>query len=180
MSNEPQARFLSEKSILLHKEFLETQRRRYSIFEKSFPNIVGRSIFEIYSMRSLKYRDKEDMLELIASVRMHELYFSSFASEPTSAEWIKEYYSSCDAFLYEALLLGRDSDNGFLVFYLDCRGKPRVAYTKHGVDILLRVTPILVLDICEHSYFLDYGFDRGEYLRRALGFLDISRLNHKS
>ena len=37
--------------------------------------------------------------------------------------------------------------------------------------------PIFAIDLCEHAYMLDYGFSRDEYLRRALGYLDLRKLS---
>ncbi len=180
MNNEPLSRFLSEKSIFLHKEYLKNEKAKYSIFEKSFPEIVGRSFYELYAMRSLKRSVKEEAIALLANINLHELYFSSFCQNSLPCKEIKEYYSSESAFLYEAWLLGREKRGGFLYFYLDRRGKPCVAYTDTGIDAFLKAAPCLAIDLCEHAYFLDYGFEGGEYLRRALGFLDISRLTDKS
>lgn len=180
MNDEPLLRFLGEKSILLHKEYLSAERARLSIFEKSVPKIKGCTLSEIYAMRSLCREDKRELLTHLVNIAMHELYFSSFTSAPMPCKEIKEYYSSENAFLYEALLLGKGKRRGFLYFYRDRRGKPVVGYTESGVDVLVSKTPILAVDLCEHAYFLDYGFDSGEYLRRALGFLDIARLVAKS
>jgi Fe-Mn family superoxide dismutase len=33
-------------------------------------------------------------------------------------------------------------------------------------------TPLLVIDLWEHAYFIDYGFDRAEYVRRVASLLD--------
>ena len=35
---------------------------------------------------------------------------------------------------------------------------------------------VLAIDMCEHAYFLDYGFDRSAYVGQLLKFLDLSRI----
>ena len=180
MSKEPLYRFLSEKSVDLHKEYLSTERAKLSILEKSLPSFSGKGFYEIYTMRHIKHSDKEEMLTRLSNIKMHELYFSSFTQTPMPCEKIKKYYTSESAFLYEAWLLGREKKFGFLYFYLDRRGKPCFDFADEGFDAFFKATPLLALDLCEHAYFLDYGFDSGEYLRRALGFLDIVRLVAKS
>lgn len=178
--NEPLCCFVSEKSVFLHKEHLKSECARYSILKKSFPKIAGRTFSEIYGMRSLARSEKEEILLTLSNVLIHELYFASFTEKPVPCKEIKEYYTSEDAYLYEAWLLGREKKYGFLYFYLDRRGKPCVGYADTPFSAFRRVEPILAVDLCEHAYFLDYGFESGEYLRRALGFLDISRLIGKS
>ena len=37
-------------------------------------------------------------------------------------------------------------------------------------------TPTLAIDVCEHVYFMDYGFDKERYLVSSLPYLDISKL----
>ena len=180
MNKEPLYRFLSEKGVDLHEEYLNTERAKLSILEKSLPSLSEKSLSEIYTMRHIKRADKEEVLTRISNIRMHEIYFSSFTESPLPCQKIKEYYTSESAFLYEAWLLGREKKFGFLYFYLDRRGKPCFDFADEGFDAFLKAAPLLAVDLCEHAYFLDYGFDSGEYLRRALGFLDIARLVAKS
>ena len=180
MNNEPICRFLSERSIILHKEYLQNEKLKYSILEKSFPEIVGKGYSAIYSKRSLPKDARREILILLADIKMHELYFSSFSQNPEPCDKIREHYASEDTFLYEAWLLGREKRTGFLYFWCDRRGGPHFDYEREAADVFLKAEPKLAVDLCEHAYFLDYGFESGEYLRRALGLIDISRLADKS
>ena len=35
---------------------------------------------------------------------------------------------------------------------------------------------VRAIDVCEHAYFADYGFDKQRYLISALPYLDITKL----
>ena len=37
--------------------------------------------------------------------------------------------------------------------------------------------PALAIDVCEHAYFMDYGFDRERYLVSALPYLNVAELS---
>ena len=38
-------------------------------------------------------------------------------------------------------------------------------------------TPILAVDVCEHTYFMDYGFDKQRYLIQSLPYLNLAKLS---
>lgn len=172
--------FLGEESLIRHEDYLNTERSRHSIREKCFPKIKDCTYSQIYSMRGLSAGDRSEILDGLSSILFHELYFSSFTDEPRPSETVRNFYGSEDKFLYEAWLYGREHSDGFLYVFCDRRGVPRIAHTSEGRMPFLRVEPLLAIDLCEHAYFLDYGFQRSEYLRRALGFLNIASLDAKS
>ena len=50
---------------------------------------------------------------------------------------------------------------------------------KSAEEIFLngRISPCLCIDLYEHAYFGDYGFDRKRYISAALSVLDLSKLS---
>ena len=46
-----------------------------------------------------------------------------------------------------------------------------------GLSLCLPAPPALAIDVSEHAYFLDYGFDKQRYIMAALPFLDLSKLS---
>ncbi|MGE5425937.1 MAG: superoxide dismutase [Bacillota bacterium] len=68
---------------------------------------------------------------------------------------------------YKATALGQFG-SGWAWLVLD-NGKLRVMKTSNGEPVFLReVTPLLALDVWEHSYYLDYENRRADYLEAVL------------
>ena len=71
----------------------------------------------------------------------------------------------------------KEREYGFLFVYLDKYGIPRCRFSTATDGAFINYEPILALDLYEHAYFNDYGFNRDRYLRSALEYLDLERLN---
>ena len=167
--------FLSEENLLLHKERIREQRLKYSILEKSIDGIKGKSAAELLRMR-LSRRDYNDIFALLPEIELHEVYFSSFSDKKNSSSLaVRSRYGSEGALLNELYRLGMALDHGFLV--VNRRGEriESLALNDYAAAFTLG-SPILAIDVCEHAYFLDYGFDKPTYLVNALSFLDLSKI----
>ena len=70
--------------------------------------------------------------------------------------------------------------SGFLILYIDRYGKIQSYAGLNYVEVLTRYTPLLAVDLFEHSYFIDYGFEKEKYLSSALSNLNLSRLTPKN
>ena len=162
----------SDVQIGIHREYLEKLRLKFSILKKSRIGINSDNIREI-ARRKLESSLKREALELLAEISAHELFFSSFGKirQPESA-LIKKYYPSSAAFLNYLCRLGEDRKYGFLG--VELRGGKPVGYTsENSLDAVLRHKPVLLIDMYEHAYFLDYGFDRERYLISCLSYLSL-------
>ena len=165
-------KFLSERNIKLHKDFLRSERLRLSIIEKSYPDIVGKSAREISRMR---FDSRAEALDLICNIECHELFFSSFSEGRVPSENARMAFGSESGFLYELYECAKGCREEFLFVYSD---NGRISYSPSSrLCYLGKKNAVLAIDLCEHSYFLDYGFDRDEYLKGALAFLNISKLD---
>ncbi len=167
--------FLSDCNIRQHVEHLRHLKLLHSVNEKSFPEIKGMPPAEI-SRAPLPKREKWEILGNLKSIKAHELYFSSFTERPAAVKALRRYFSSEEAFLYEALELGKGGGCSFLYVYVDGRGRPALSVSRPGDDFFIRREPLLAVDLFEHAYFSDYGFDSEKYLKSALSHLDLARL----
>ena len=66
----------------------------------------------------------------------------------------------------------------FLFVYVDKNGIPKWSFSKEGNGEFVLFQPILSIDLYEHTYFLDYGFDKKRFIRTAISYLDISSLDN--
>ena len=141
--------FISQESLALHKEHLSSLRAQKGLCT---------------SVREAERIEK--------NVLAHELYFSSFRRERVPCPRIKEGYHSENRFCFALMEYAGSLQNVFLFIY------PMVHFPYVGFDTnekhLSRA--VLAVDLWEHAYFLDYGFDRESYLRAALSHLDFSKL----
>ena len=165
--------FLSENSIRGHKEYLAELKLKYSVLVKSEPRLSDLSLDKIHK-QNLKNDIKIEAVTLLSEIKAHEIYFSSFCECVGKNEKIKKKYTSADSLRYEIFSCARRAHTGFLFVFLE-RGGVRIEARDKPPYFSIR-TPTLALDLCEHSYFLDYGFRRDEYLRQAMGYLDLSKI----
>ena len=99
-----------------------------------------------------------------------------FGKGGEGAECIKPKYRTVASFLYELERAAMANDGGFLLV-INERGSVEFL---HNTSIIapMRCRICLALDLAEHAYFLDYGFDKLSYVRAALSRLRLSKLNN--
>ena len=164
--------FLSEENIALHKEYVRQRRLKYSILEGSVPALCGASVGCVMRLR-LDRRDRADALSLLPEIVLHDIFFSSFSDVgyPRSPLLASEYGSEA-AYLDGLYRLCINSTHGFLV--IEKGGGASVVCDYPSA--FRYADPVLALDLCEHAYFLDYGFDRERYLVSALSYFDLTKI----
>ena len=173
MSIDAQRCFLSERAINLHKDYLKSCEVRLSILRKSVDGLpeCADGLLRCRTEREIK----REAIALMLERDCHRVFFESFCKEPKPSPAVRRDYSSEDALVYELLRLGMRSECGFVCAAV-CRGG-RVRYGMAEEFYPFSSKKIIAVDICEHAYFLDYGFDKERYLRAALAHLNLSRLD---
>lgn len=167
--------FLSEENIKRHLEHLRTLRLKYSVLEKSLPELKGKDM-TVVARSGINKKIKEEALELLWLINSHELFFNSFNDNPTWSEAMRKHNSSRERFVYDLLMEARDKDCGFLYIYPDRQKRLLTVYTDRFDGAFVKYEPKLCLDLYEHTYFSDYGFKKEKFLRNALMYLDTGRL----
>lgn len=166
--------FLSEDNLNMHISHLKNEALRYSILEKSINKLSGLTIDEI-SRSGLKREERKEAISCLSYIESHKCYFDSFGHLRKRCDALRKYFGSEEKLLYEIFEIARHGDNGFLYVYIDNKGKPIIELASPH-SAYTRFSPVLALDLYEHAYFLDYGFEREKYLRSAISHLDIEKL----
>ena len=165
--------FVDEESVRAHKEYLKNLKLKYSILEKSINGISGKGFAELRGMR-IKNGLREELLSAYTRIRLHEIYFSSFSErELVASNFVKEQYGSEAALLNELFRRGRNLEFGFLSLAV-CSGRILICDSIDYKEHFNKGEPCLSVDLFEHAYIFDYGFERDEYLKKALSHLNLS------
>lgn len=168
--------FLSMENIERHFDYVNNLKLKLSILEKSYPSISGKRMENIQKL-NINREIKEEVSDLMINIRAHELFFDSFALKNIKCDYLRKYYSSEEAFFYEVYEKAKMVQTGFLYIFQKAKG---------GVEIVIddvrgfyfRKEPLFALDLYEHAYFLDYGFDRELYLKNSISHLDLSKFKN--
>lgn len=114
-------------------------------------------------------------------MRLHELYFGNMAKggkklDPNSslAKKITEEFGSWEQWEADFKSTGTMRGIGWVVLSYDKTGN-RLFNTwinEHDVGHLSGATPIMVLDVFEHAYMIDYGLKKADYISAFTDAID--------
>lgn len=116
-------------------------------------------------------------------MRLHELYFQNLmngsaplATDSDLASALVKEWGSLEAWEKDFTSMGTMRGIGWVVLYHD-RVADRffnVWINEHDVGHLAGATPLLVMDVFEHAFMLDYGLKRAEYVKAFMAAIDWS------
>lgn len=113
-------------------------------------------------------------------MRLHELYFGNMAKAGvaiaggTLKEKIEKEWGSLELWEKDFRAMGAMRGIGWVILYAD-RAADRffnVWVNEHDLGHLAGCTPLLVMDVFEHAYMLDYGLKRADYIEAFMKALD--------
>lgn len=114
-------------------------------------------------------------------MRLHELYFENMSKNPTGPELtfdvvkqIETDFGSLEQWQKDFAATAALRGIGWAIVYYDMAAKRlfNVWINEHDVGHLAGGVPLLVLDVFEHAYMLDYGVSRPEYIQAFFQVLD--------
>ncbi len=178
MNVEPMRLFLSEANIKRHLEHLRQMKLRYSIMEKSLPGLCGRSPREIARL-NIDRDAKDEAISLLFYIKAHECFFDSFTERQNRGNDGTGSYMQTEKLLYDLYSDAIGREHCFLFIYKDRQGGYKWTFSDGGDGAFISYEPFLAIDLYEHSYFLDYGFEEKLYLRNALAYLRLSALDNR-
>lgn len=163
---------ISEKTMAIHhdKLYVGYVNKRNEIAEKLHEYATGKKDF---STANQSYSDlralKDGETFAVNGIYLHEYYFNILGGEgkPVGAlaEAIIEKYVSMENFIAYFKACGM-ACRGWAVLAWDTHKAALHIYTAdaHNQGGVWGAIPIIVLDVYEHAYFIDYGSDRGKYI----------------
>ncbi len=112
-------------------------------------------------------------------MRLHELYFGSMAKTPSKPERLflektSECFGSFGEWERDFRAAGAMRGIGWVVLHYEPEAG-RLFNTwinEHDAGHLSTAIPLLVMDVFEHAYMLDYGLNRAGYMESFLAAID--------
>lgn len=174
-------RGLSERLVRSHHENnyagalknLVKTRELLAAVDKDTPGMQVAGLME----RELTFRN---------SVALHELYFANLggsgAAGGAAAGRLAEQYGTLARWeeLFRVAGLSLAGGSGWAVLDLDLRtGELRTYWSGHHTQSLASGLPLLVLDMYEHSYALDYGAAAAKYVDAFAANIQWDEVNRR-
>ncbi|MEK7575679.1 MAG: Fe-Mn family superoxide dismutase [Patescibacteria group bacterium] len=106
-------------------------------------------------------------------MRLHELYFGNLTKEKIDLQKDSKFYKqiinefgSYEAFEKDFKSMGAMRGIGWVILYYDDLNERlfNVWINEHDVGHFSGARPLLVMDVFEHAYMLDYGIKKAEYI----------------
>ncbi|MEM5773204.1 MAG: Fe-Mn family superoxide dismutase [Candidatus Aenigmatarchaeota archaeon] len=114
-------------------------------------------------------------------VRLHEFYFENMTKEPKEIDKNSELFKkivaefgSYEIWEKDFKSLGAIRGIGWVVLYYDPVTERlfNVWINEHDVGHFSGAVPLLVMDVFEHAYMLDYGLKRADYIEAFFKAID--------
>lgn len=113
--------------------------------------------------------------------RLHEYYFGNMiksgsvrSTDSALTKTLIEQFGSIDAWEKDFRATGAMRGIGWTVLYYDSVGKRLFNQwiNEHDMGHLTGCNPLLILDVFEHAYMLDYGLKRADYIEAFMNAVD--------
>ena len=112
-------------------------------------------------------------------VVLHEFYFSNLSSKKTQPSekllhFINQEFNSFDKYINDLKEAAKCTRSGWVILSYDER-QIKIQHSVidlHDEHVPLLNIPLLVLDVWEHSYTLDYGINKAAYLDAFINNID--------
>ncbi|HHZ02798.1 MAG TPA: superoxide dismutase [Tissierellia bacterium] len=119
------------------------------------------------------------------AVKLHELYFENLTGNNTKIhgpieEIIEDNFSSYDSFRDKFKCIGM-SMRGWVLLCYDRYNNEFYIYGQdsHDNGVMLYAEPLIVMDVYEHAYMIDFGTNRSIYIDAFFQNLDFNVVNQR-
>ncbi|MBI2411498.1 MAG: superoxide dismutase [Candidatus Kerfeldbacteria bacterium] len=114
-------------------------------------------------------------------MRLHELYFGNMTQEPQTNDVenslhkkLVEDFGAYETWEKDFIATASMRGIGWAILYYDPQAKRlfNVWINEHDLGHLAGGVPLLILDVFEHAYMLDYGVNRADYIKAFFNVID--------
>jgi len=156
-------------------ETLQNHMKLYQGYVNNTNTLLERlgQLFDEGKERTPDYAELQRRLGFeFCGMRLHEYYFENLKGngKPDTHSWIyqqiQQDFGSYDRWMKDFTAIGAMRGVGWAILFYDSRKKQLLNnwITLHQDNILPGVQPLLVMDVWEHAYLLDYQLDRAKYI----------------
>lgn len=133
-----------------------------------------------------KYRGlKRGETYALNGVILHELYFQNIGGSQKEPDkvlmgYIQRDFGSYDNWKMHFIATAKAS-RGWTVLAYDCRSDRfrNISLDAHDHGNISYSTPILILDVYEHAYFLQYATNKEEYIKNFMDNIDWNMVSQR-
>ncbi len=164
--------------------FSDTLLKNHFTLYQGYVNNTNKALDMLAKMDPTSYEFAEVKRRLgweFNGMRLHEYYFgnmrnggSTLNEESTFAQKINEQFGSFDAWMKDFRATGAMRGIGWVVLYYDTQAKRLINtwINEHDLGHFSGCTPLLVMDIFEHAFMIDYGLKRADYIEAFFKAID--------
>lgn len=170
--------FISEETMEYHWE------KHYKSYVNNTNKLIENTVFKEAPLNYIVQRSRGSLYNNAAQVWNHEFFFEqlkkdSFMSKELEDRFIREF-GSVERFkeIFEKQALDIFG-SGWCWLCEDDNKKLILLTTKNGDTPLGIIKPILVLDIWEHAYYIDYKNNRKEYIKKFWNIVNWKKIEER-
>lgn len=120
-------------------------------------------------------------------MRLHELYFGNMAkggaslSEGALRKKLEADFGSIENWKKDFVGIGTMRGIGWVMLVLDTKQDKlfNIWVNEHDLGHLAGATPLLVMDVFEHAFMIDYGLKRADYITAFFGAVDWNEVENR-
>lgn len=119
------------------------------------------------------------------SVVLHELYFDELTAKaggpsPEVSAAIQERFGSVEKWANDFQASAKSAAGwAMLVFHPANRQLYNVVSDEHAMGVLWMATPLLVIDVYEHAFYIDYQNRKTDYIAKFMDHIDWNEVNRR-
>lgn len=158
---------ISENQINQHLTLYENYIKKMNVIEEKLKSVDKSDANPSYS----EFRELQvEQTFVLNAIILHELYFSNLTDKSSEASEclmavIERDFNSWDNYIEDIKATAKCSRGWAITAYNYRDGKiHNYSIDSHNLHVPVFVRPLLVVDVWEHAYMIDYGIKRPDYL----------------